>query len=57
MADLPNTDPDFTTAHRLYKRCAYETLKQMRMQQTAKAWIDLADAIAAVWEDSDKASE
>lgn len=51
---LNNTDEDFSTAQRLYKRCAYEALKSLRASRSADEWIDLADSIAKVWTDSDK---
>jgi hypothetical protein len=54
---LDNTDPDFDTARRLYKRCAYEALKALRATRSADEWIDLADSIAKVWADSDSIDE
>ena len=51
------SDASWDVAQQLYERCAYEALASMRNGEdatTTAKWVNLANAVADLWIDSDK---
>ena len=51
-----STDADYETAQKLYRRCAYEALLALRQEKPASEvskWVNLGEAVADLWQDSD----